>query len=50
MGGRTRMNRLEQLLPALVFTTFLQMGLTNVKGKISAHTSFLQMALSEGQW
>lgn len=35
MGGRTRNNRLEQLLPALVFTTFLQMGLTNVKGNVA---------------
>ena len=33
MGSRARGNRLELLLPAFVFTSFLEMGLATVKGE-----------------
>lgn len=48
MVNRAKGNRVELLLPATVFTTWLEMGLTNVKGNDELLVSSMDIASNAG--
>ena len=48
MVNRANGNRVELLLPATVFTTWLEMGLTNVKGNDELLVSSMYIAINAG--